>query len=387
MIKEIPACDSGTPTAQGPRMRSIARFPSVSSAIYSQKWAAIFSLVATFSHFGCRGREHVVSQAQAAPPSHEAELAVARSFGGDDDEEGGKPSLASGTGNKKWRDTGVYVDGKPVSVLRFGELPVALQPAWVQEKQSIEVEPGHKGPTYKLVPERRYRFSDYLRALGVDLNRVKQLHVMGPKLTEVIILSGADLRSRRAKEFYFRFGSSVGGKAIPMLPMGLGNGIKPDKVAAVMVYCDKVPPTLDPEEGLMLDGKPVVGVPYFGQPVRGGVRVYQDDRLKFQIKRPLLRETQPIEVVDGKPRYQLWKLLEAQGIDLGRVAEGWVIADERRTQRLSREELQALTFVSGDKEKSEIRLGPNGLKVNALALHAHQLASAELPHVRPDEEN
>src|SRR5262249_16461191 len=102
---------------------------------------------------------------------------------------------------------------------------------------------------------------------------------------------------------------------------------------------------------------------------------------------PLLRETQPVEVVAGKSRYQLWKLLEAQGVDTARVAEGWVIANERRTQRLTREELQTLTFEAGEKEKAEIRLGPNGLQVNAIALHAHQIAAAQLPRIRPDEED
>jgi hypothetical protein len=335
---------------------------------------------AIFSSAGCRD-----PPAAAAVPARSAEEAAARALRGDDDDEGGSPM--PGQGAKKWRDTGVYVDGKPVGILSFGELPIALQPIWIEERHSAEIEPGQKGPGYRIVKERRYRFVDYLKAVGVDLARVREIHVMGPKLTEVIVASGAQLRSRLGKGFMFRFGGAVGGKAIPIVPLGFGNAVKPDKISAVMVYVDKVPPVLAGDDGLVLDGIPVTGVPYFGEPLRGGVRVYQDDRLRFVIKRPLLRQTQPAQIVDGKPRYALWSLLEAHGVDTTRLVEGWIVADERYRERLTREQLQALTFEAGDKEKNEILLGPGRTRVRALSLHARALTAADLPQIFPGEDS
>src|SRR5690606_16084576 len=39
-------------------------------------------------------------------------------------------------GAARWKDVGVYVDGKPISFLTFGELPITLQPTWVKDKVS-----------------------------------------------------------------------------------------------------------------------------------------------------------------------------------------------------------------------------------------------------------
>ena len=60
----------------------------------------------------------------------------------------------SGQGLNRWRDTAVYVDGKPVGVVTFGELPIGLKPVWVPEEHSIEFDYGYKGP----------RTTDHLRA-------------------------------------------------------------------------------------------------------------------------------------------------------------------------------------------------------------------------------
>src|SRR5882672_6198699 len=40
------------------------------------------------------------------------------------------------SGMARWKDTGVYLDGKPIAFMSFGELPIALQPTWVKEKAS-----------------------------------------------------------------------------------------------------------------------------------------------------------------------------------------------------------------------------------------------------------
>jgi hypothetical protein len=349
---------------------------------------ALVPLALVTSFAGCKSRGHgIIGRAQAASTdARQAELATARALGaigGSDDEEDAR---APGQGGRRWRDTGVYVDGKPVGVLSFGELPVGLKPVWVEERHSAEIEPGSRSPGFVMGKERRYRFTDYLKAVGVDLRKVKQIQVMGPKLTEVIIASGAELRSKKASEFMFRFGGVVGGKPIPHTPPDFGNGFKPDKIAAVMVYIDKKPPVLVEDEGLELDGQPVNGVPYYGEPMRGGVRVYVDDRLALQIKKTTLHAAKPVATIDGLKRYGLLALLAEHGVDTSKMVEGWLIVSERRTRKLTRAELGEVTVAMGDKHKNEVMIGHEKVDAQAVALHAHALRPDELPQIQPGEE-
>jgi len=342
---------------------------------------------------GCHRRAGFIGGAHAASRSgRQAELAAAAAVsgdvgGGDDDEGGGSKKSGNSKGNNRWRDTTVYVDGQPAGVLSFGELPVGLKPVWIEEKHSAEVEPGSHDPGYKIVQVRRYRFADLLTAMGVDLAKVREIHVMGPKLTEVIIASGAELRSKTGREFMFRFGSIIGGKAIPVVPANFGNRVMPDKIAAVMVYIDKKPPTLVPDEGLALDGKVVKDIPYFGQPIRGGIRIYDDDRLALLVKRHSLEDLKPVSMADGLRHYRLLDLMRVQAPNapIDKVVEGWVIADEERKRKLTRAELETATVAIGDKQKTEVDVGSEKLPATAVALHSHHLGADELPQIRPEE--
>src|SRR5438067_9777134 len=167
---------------------------------------ALLTTTLALTSFACRKQQNgaVIGQAAAASQPAKAPAAAppppasgsAEGGGGEDDE--GNP-LASGA--KKWRDTGVYVDGQPVGVLRFGELPIRLKPVWVEQEHSVEFGPDDKGPRVGIRPERRYRFIDYLKAVGVDVAKIKEIQVMGPKLPEVIIASGKELRSKKGQSF------------------------------------------------------------------------------------------------------------------------------------------------------------------------------------------
>jgi hypothetical protein len=334
---------------------------------------------------GCqKSAAGVAPAAEATPPAFTA-TPVKGAPMGEEDGDDEKPNMGKqGTGAKKWRDTGVYVDGKPRGMLNFGEMPIGVQPTWVEEKTSIEIEPGHKGPTYTITKHRHYSFYNYLKAIGVDPIKVKEMHVYGPKFSETIVVTGAQIK-KHAKDFLFRFGSEVGGKAIPVVPMGL-KVRTPDKISSVMVYIEKKPPVLEYNVGLVLDGKVITNVPYYGDPMRGGVRVYQDDQLVFNIKRPLLRETEPAgKNADGTPYYSLLKVLEAHGVDGSKIAEAWVIRHERREEKLSRDELAKLTFVMGKKEKSEILIGDKQVLAQVIAVHEKPVPPEKLPKVLPEE--
>ncbi len=281
------------------------------------------------------------------------------------------------SGAARWKDTGVYVDGQPVGVLSFGELPVTLQPVWKQQQASAPKRPHSDDPGYRIVKQRYYRFTDYLTALGVDLRKVKELHVYGPHISEAIVVSGAELRAR-GKDFLFHFGGEVWGKPIPLVPRAFGNGKSPDKITGVMVYIDKAPPKLVYNEGMELDGQPVDGIPYYGEPMRGGIRIYLDDRLATVIKRRLLDAS--------KPRWKLFDFLAAQGIDTSRITEAWLIRDERRREKIGRAELEAATFESSPAARGQILIGDAKIPASALALHSRPVRDDQLPTILPDED-
>jgi hypothetical protein len=312
----------------------------------------------------------VEPRASPPVPSSGAAHAAARLTGGD-----GRAA--------RWKDTAVYLDGAPIGMLAFGELPIGLAPVWIEDEVSVPVKPGQRGPGYRRVTQRQYRFVDYLRALGVDPARVQELHIHGAKASEVLIVPGAQLR-RRGSALRFRFGAEVAGKAIPVVPDGLGNGRSPDKISAVAVYAERTPPRLVRNVGLFLGDAPVPTIAYAGELIRGGVHVYLDDRLATVIKRNRLTAELPPAAPDA--RWRLLELLAAQGVDTRRVVELWIIRGERRQERISGPQLAAATVELGAAASAVIHVGGVAMPAGALALHSRALRPSELPQVRPDED-
>jgi len=289
------------------------------------------------------------------------------------------------SGAARWKDTGVYLDGKPIGFMTWGEMPITLKPTWVKDKVSANKRPGSKDLGWRWAQQRFYRFTDYLEAMGVDIKTVKELHVYGPRFSESVIATGKDLQSPLAREFMFRFGSNVAGKAIPKVPDGFGRGRAPDKISGVMIYIEKKPPTLD-DEGFTLDGIPQEGVPYYGEPIRGGVRVYLDNRLATIIKRQELDPKKATKAADGELQWSLAELLTAQGVDTSKVAEVWVIRDERRGEQFPATELPTMTFQASSQAKGGVMLTDKLIRANAIALHTKPLAPADLPITTTDDD-
>ena len=295
------------------------------------------------------------------------------------------------SGMSRWKDVGVYLDGKPIAFMTFGELPIALKPLWVKDQKSAEKPPGSGSdfPGWVWSQQRFYRFDEYLKALGVPLAKVKQIHVYGAKFSETEIATGKDLLSKAAAEFRFRFGGNTFGKAIPRILNDFGNGKSPDKISSVMIYIDKKPPTLVRNEGLYLDGVLQEGVPYYGEPVRGGVRVYVDDRLAAIIKRQDLDVSKATKYPDGDLHWKLADVLASQGVKLDKQLELWTIRDElRQDAPLAPEQFNAVTFSASSQAKGGIQLDIDGKKVraNALAFHSRHLSKDEIPVVTKDDE-
>jgi hypothetical protein len=315
---------------------------------------------------GCHGRATSSLKARAALPTTAARPVDANQGGG--------------RGANKWKDTGVYLDGKPIGVLGFGELPITLKPIFIEQEKSAEMRPGSHDPGYVVIKERRYRFTDYLKSMGIDISRIREFHVMGPRPSETIIATAADLKSKRAAGFQFRFGSGgVGGKAIPVVPNGFANDKSPDKISSVMIYIDKKPPTLG-TEGLELDGELVSGIPYAREPLHGGVRVYKDDRLVASLHRRDVVEQDPISTdEDGTQHFGLFRVLRTEGVDLRGVTEAWVIRDERRKEKLDGAALADVTFELGEKKQNAVYLGKNKLQAQVIALHSKPVHTDQLP--------
>jgi hypothetical protein len=289
-------------------------------------------------------------------------------------------------GMAKWKDTCVYLDGQPIAFMNWGELPITLKPTWVESPMSIN-KPPHcpECPAFKMGKQRYYKFTDYLKALGVDVRKVKEMHVYGPKFTQSIIVKPKDFRDPLVEKFLFRFGTEVGGKALPQLEAGFANGKTPDKIASVMIYIDKTPPTMG-ADGFMLDGQVVNGVPYHGEPLRGGVRIYVDDRLATIIKRQELDAKKAKASPDGELQWNFGEFLAGKGVDTSKVVEGWVIRDERRKEKLAWTDLQKLSFAASSQASGGVLLGDTKIKANAIALHTRAIKPTELPVILPEEE-
>ena len=287
------------------------------------------------------------------------------------------------SGSDRWRDTGVYVDGKFVGLLAWAELPLGLPVHWEQVKASAPKRYGTSDTGWRWAKERRYRFTDYLHAIGLEPGKIKEIHVYGPKFTDTIIATGKDLRSKQADGFQFRFGGSVSGKAIPVVPENFGNGRTPDKISSIMIYVDKKPPTLERNVGMVLDGELQEGVPYFGTPLRGGVRVYLDDKLVAYIKRQDLPET--AKNAEGEPEWKLWDYLRSRGVDLSTVHEGWLVRQEKWQEKLMRSDLETISFTASAQAKGHLELGPQKLKAQSIILRSQPVTAAQVPAPDPEE--
>jgi len=301
------------------------------------------------------------------------------------------------TGGARWKDCVVYVDGKPITFLQWSELPVTLKPTWVKHRVSHDKPPGSKDEIWVWGEQRYYKWTDYLNALHVPIGKIKEMHVLGPRDTNTIVVKASDLLGPKGKDFLFRFGSEISGKPIPKVPPDFANHRHPDKIQAVMIYIDKTPPKLMlaesaegqkiglEEDGFVLDGKPVMGVPYWGEPLRGGVRIYLDDRLAAIVKRQELDGKKAKQTPDGLA-WGLSDFFASKGVDTSKLVEGWVIRDGRRQEKIDAKELLAMSFVASSQASGGIILGDKKIKANALALHTRPIKDTEIEKPRPDEE-
>ncbi len=258
-----------------------------------------------------------------------------------------------GAGRDRWRGGGVYVDGTPVGVLRYAELPRGLQPVWETHRKVLPFKRGEP-VRYSETKVPRFRVRDYLQAIGVDPARVTEVHLHGAR-SSAIVLTRDDL-AQHADDLLFKFAGDTFGKPIPMI-RGIKVGTSFDDLIAMTIYVDRKPPSLTADQTLELDGVPVRGIPYHGEPLRNGVRVYVDDRLAMVLKRNEL-------ATSTTGRFHLAEVLERNGVATTTLARAELIYDEARTATLAFADLDF-----GFQNTGAIAIGKDAAPAEAIALY------------------
>lgn len=179
------------------------------------------------------------------------------------------------TGNGTFRESAVYLDGKAKGILRYSELPASLKPFPLPEIDD------------KTIP-RYYRLADYFQAVGVDVAKIREVQIYGSH-DRVAVLTGEEIRTLRDK-LVFDFTQQTAGKprarwaqlhALPHRPMV-------DVIMTISIYAEKAAPTFAHGD-MWLDGKVVDDpIPYVGDGVPKGTRVYVDGKLEGWLRRKKL---------------------------------------------------------------------------------------------------
>jgi hypothetical protein len=179
----------------------------------------------------------------------------------------------------KNREPAVYLDGRPLGVLRAAELPPSIAPHAMPQIDGLDV-------------ARYYRLADYLEAVGCDLSKVREVHVYGSH-DRIGIIEGDELKKLR-DTLVFDFTQQERGK--PRARWSNASGLKHrtiiDVIKNVAVYAVKPAPQMNRPGGYLAfaDGQPIEGIPYNDDDPPKGTRVYVDGVLAGWVRRRTLSD-------------------------------------------------------------------------------------------------
>ena len=260
-----------------------------------------------------------------------------------------------------FKEAWVYVDGQPVGVLREAEFP-PLPEVWVDQVEYLDFKPGDPPPHERIYQIRRWALADYFEAVGVDIKKIKTVLLHGGRGS--VFIDGKDFRKLRNK-FLFDLTGNNNLKLRVFVP----DEIRPklntsfDRYAAISVIVDKPKPTTNEDNDVVIDGVIAEGIPYYGQPLRGGVRVYLDGRLAVVIKRNALGDEG--RVAPGKDAWSVRGLLAARGID-AELAAVDVVEKNQTVSRLDAAQSASMVFHTDSQAQGSIIL--DNREVSALML-------------------
>ncbi len=272
--------------------------------------------VAVAANTGCSSRSNAAANAKAAPTSDTPAPEVAA--------RPAHPPIPTTHDNPeeekvRFRDAGVFVDGVPIAVMRFGEMPKALEVKWTTLDDGRKV--------------RRYLLCDYLALLGIDVDKIKAVHVYGGRGRATRI--DGDLIRQYRKKLLFSYTQGEKGKPRVNWPSDDPDfhvTERVDTIAGLAIYVNDAPPRWDADRRVLVgaDGKDLDWIPTKTE-LRGGTRVYVDDRLAGAVKRNMLADTflvpgQTASADDA--RYQLFPLLASEQIDMTKIKHIALISED-----------------------------------------------------------
>jgi len=210
-----------------------------------------------------------------------------------------------GEGQGRMREPAVYVDGKPIGVLRAQEMPPSVKPRVEADIDGMDV------PRY-------FRLYDYVAALGVDIAKIKTIQLYGSH-ERVAMIDGDELEKFKSA-LVFDYSQVNRGKArCRWYVKDLRTRTHIDVILAMTIYVDKEPPTYDRKGGgLLLDGKVVDGIPYSDDDaLPKGTRVYVDGRLTGWVKRRTLADKLIAPGTDPRdPHFSVAAYLSSLGVNV-----------------------------------------------------------------------
>ncbi len=211
-----------------------------------------------------------------------------------------------GEGQGRMREPAVYLDGKPIGVLRAQEMPSSVKPRVQSDIDGMDV------PRY-------FRLYDYVAALGVDVSKIKSIQLYGSH-ERVAMIEGDELEKFKAA-LVFDYSQVDRGKArCRWYVKELRTRTHIDNILAMTIYVDKQAPTYDRSAGgLVLDGKAVEGIPYANDDARPTpTRVYVDGHLTGWVKRRTLPDKVIAPSSDPRdPHFSVAAYLSSLGVNVG----------------------------------------------------------------------
>jgi hypothetical protein len=259
----------------------------------------------------------------ASPPPAAAKAAEA--VGGDGKLDPNDPK--HGTRKLMGLDAPVYVDGKQMAVLRFGEMPTM---------EAIVLEGGAK----------RFRVYDYLKGVGIDINAIKSIHFHGNN-DRIASVEGSELRKEKDR---FVFGYVSGDTGTPHQKWdtaGLKNEFSIHEIRRVSVFVKKpaAPISKAKQCHMGADGDCTDAIPYADGNVAKGTRVYLDGKMVGFVKRRQVTDDMRISAAAEDPsetKYSVAKLLAGMGVSPTSIKSVDFVAGDDVVARSSGEQFTTL---------------------------------------------
>jgi hypothetical protein len=231
--------------------------------------------------------------------------------------------IAHGTRKLKNLDVPVFVDGKQVAVLRYGELPSQVALA--------------ENPADGTHEKRYYRLYEYLKAIGVDVDHVKAVHLAGTR-DHLASLEGSELRAEKGR-FVFNFLEGDTGIAnLRWDTTGLKSTLRIDEIYAINVFVANPVRAIDEKKHCYLESEnECTPVARFGEgDMAKGTRVYVDGKMVSYVKRRLLTDGIVAgKTADGDSQFSIDKYLASLGVNAASVKTVDMLAGDDIVARAS----------------------------------------------------